>query len=62
MWIVDGLSLQPIHEIGKILRDFVSDEYTVDHVAAKQSHLYLISKMWLDTFVLVNGLEDVGGC
>lgn len=60
VWVVDGLPLQPIHEVGKILRNLVPDEYTVYHVTAKQSHLYLVSKVRLYALVFVNCFEDVG--
>lgn len=45
-----------------MVRNFLSVENSVDHVAAKKSHFDLVSSVWVDFVILVDGLKDVGGC
>ena len=60
MGILDALSAKPVDEVWEIVRDFLADEDTVDHMAAEQAHLDLIAQVQLDFLILVNTLENIG--
>lgn len=59
VWVVYPFPLQPVHEVREVLRDLVPYEYPVYHVTTKQTHLYLVTQVRLDAFVLVDCLEYV---
>ena len=50
---------QPTDEVGEVISDLPPVEYSVYHVTAKQTHLYLVSEVTLNFFVFVNCLENV---
>lgn len=62
MLIGDVLALQPVDEVREIVRDLATVEDAVDHVAAEQTHLYLVSQVQVDLLVLVDALEYVRCC
>ena len=59
MGVLDLLTLHPLEEERKMVSNFLAIEDTVDHMAAEQSHLYLIASVGVDFTVLVDGLKDV---
>ena len=59
MRVVNLLCLQPFHVKRKMIRYLLPVEYSVYHVTAKQTHLYLVTCMRVDLIVLVNRLEYV---
>lgn len=44
----------------EVVGDFLADEDSVDHMAAEHPHFYLVFQVQVDSFVLVDALEDVG--
>jgi len=62
VWILDVFVFYPFYKERKMVRNFLSVENSVDHVAAKKSHFDLVSSVWVDFVILVDGLKDVGGC
>lgn len=60
MGIVDLLGLEPLDEEGEMIWYFFSIEDAVDHVAAEQSHLDLVTSVRVDLGVLVDRFKDVG--
>jgi uncharacterized membrane protein YhaH (DUF805 family) len=58
--VFDLLALHPLEEEREMVRNFLTVEDTVYHMAAEQSHLYLVASVRVDLTVLVDRLEDVG--
>lgn len=54
--------LQPFYEKREVLRDLFTVEDPVYHMAAKQSHLYFVSRVWVDSFVFMDGFKNVRSC
>lgn len=52
-------SFQPLYEEREVLRNLLSVEYPVYHVAAEESHFYFVSRMGIDSLVLVDRFENV---
>jgi hypothetical protein len=50
---------EPLVVALKVISNFLPVKDSIDHVAAKQAQLYLISCMRMDLLVLVDGLEDM---
>ena len=48
------LELQPLHEEGKVVGDFLATEDPINHVATKQSHLDLVAGVRVNLHVLMN--------
>lgn len=57
--VVYLLRLQPLYEEGEVIRYLLAVEDPVDHVAAEQPHLDLVTGVRVDLAVLVDRLEDV---
>ena len=56
------LCLKPLDEEREMIRNLFTIKDPIDHVAAEQSHLYLISCMRINLIVLMDRLEDIGCC
>lgn len=57
--ILDVVNFQPLNEIWEILGNLLPNEDTVDRMAAKYPHLYLIFQVIVDILVLMNLFENV---
>jgi len=53
--------LQPLYEKREVVRNFFPVENSIDHVAAKESHLNLVPSMGVYLVILMNWLKDVRG-
>ena len=45
-----------------MLFDFLSVEYPVDHMAAKQSHFDLVSSVSVNLLIFMDDLENIRSC
>ena len=59
--IVNFFLLQPLHKERKMFQNFLSAKDSIDHVTTEQSHLDLVSQMWIYFLVFVNCLENIRG-
>jgi len=53
--------LQPLYKKGEVVGNFFSNEDSVNHMAAKESHFDFVPCMRVDFAVLMNRFEDIGG-
>jgi hypothetical protein len=53
---------EPVHKGREMFLDFFSIEDSINHMAAEESHLDLISGVGVDFFVFVYDLENIGSC
>jgi len=56
------LAAKPLEEEGEVFANLLPAEDAVHHVAAEQPQLYLVPGMGVNLFVLMDALEDMGGC
>ena len=61
MRVVDFASLQPFNVERKVVWNFFAVEYSVDHMAAKQPHLDLVSSVRVNLTILMDRLKYVAG-
>jgi hypothetical protein len=59
MLILVFLLDEPVNEHGKVIFHLFSIEYSVNHVTAKQTHFYLISRMAVNLFIFMDYFKDV---
>ena len=52
--------LQPLDKKWEVLRNFFPNKDSIDHMAAKESHLDFVSSMRVNSSVLVDRFENIG--
>lgn len=62
MRIVNVLILKPIDKMWEIVRNLLTVEDTVYHMAAKETHFDFISQMQFNFFVFVDTFKNVACC
>ena len=59
MFVLDSMFEKPFKVIREVIRQLISAENSIDHMAAEKSHFDFVSEMTVDTFVIVDLFEDM---
>lgn len=59
LWEFYFLLFKPLWEKWKMIQNFLSVENSVNHMATKQSHFYLVSQMGINFLIFMNWLENI---
>ena len=57
--VFDSFCPQPVDEMWEVVGNFLTNENTVDHMAAEQPHFDLVPQVQVNLLVLMDALEYV---